>query len=83
MISDAELDRLKADLDGTCQALDPVLERLGIDASVEEAEDRLLDGNGALERCMVCDWWHEVCMLEFSEAHHGGVCQQCVPELFE
>lgn len=44
MITDLQLDALKHALLGTCASLESTLERLEIDASVEEAEDRLLDG---------------------------------------
>lgn len=83
MISEQQLENLKHDLLGTCQLLGPVLERLGIDAPVEEAEDRLLDGAIAVECCAGCGWWHESALMEYSDERRGPACQQCEPELFE
>lgn len=50
MITDTQLAALKQELEGSCLLLDVALERLEIDASAEEAEDRLLDGQGSIER---------------------------------
>lgn len=83
MISDLQLDKLKHDLLGTCQLLGAVLERLEVDAPVEEAEDRLLDGAMAVECCVGCGWWHESALMEYSEDRRGPVCKQCEPDLFE
>lgn len=83
MITDAQLDTLKHSLLGTCALLDSVLERLEIDAPVEEAEDRLLDGAMSVECCAGCGWWHESALMELSDEHNGPVCRQCEPELFE
>lgn len=83
MISELQLEKLKHDLLGTFQPLELVLERLQIDASVDEAEDRLLDGAMAIECCFGCGVWHESALMEQSDERHGPVCQQCEPELFE
>lgn len=83
MITDEQLVALKHTLLGTSASLDAVLEQLEIDAPVEEAEDRLLDGAMAVECCAGCGWWHESALMEFSDAQHGPVCQDCDPDLFE
>lgn len=83
MVTDVQLDSLKHALLGTCALLGVVLEQLEIDAPVEEAEDRLLDGAMAVECCAGCGWWHESALMELSEERNGPVCQQCEPELFE
>jgi hypothetical protein len=79
MITDEQIDQIKSELLGTCQSLIYVLEKLDIDASLEEAEDRLLDGD-SVELCMVCNWWHESCCLEYSDELGGGICDQCQEE---
>lgn len=83
MITDNQLAALKQELEGSCLLLDVALERLEIDASAEEAEDRLLDGQGSIERCVGCGWWHESAVMEMSDEHNGPVCAQCCPERFE
>lgn len=83
VISDEQLETLKATLLGSCAMLDPVLERLDIDASVEEAEDRLLDGAMAVECCAGCGWWHESAVMEISDELQAPVCRDCEPELFQ
>ena len=69
--------------EGMAIAVDAVLERLEIDAPVEEAEDRLLDGAMAVECCAGCGWWHESALMEVSEEHQGPACHECEPGLFE
>lgn len=81
-ISDEQLGRLKDMLEGTCMSLETALDNLEIDASVDDAEDRLLDGN-AIERCCHCDWWFESAVLENDESDSGPSCEDCRPELFE
>lgn len=83
MITDTQLNTLKHELLGTCQLLATLLERLEIDAPVEEAESRLLDGAMAVECCSGCGWWAESALMEYSESRLSPVCRQCEPELFE
>lgn len=63
VITNAQLVELKHALLGTCQLLGGALERLEIDASVEEAENRLLDGAMSVECCAGCAWWHESALM--------------------
>lgn len=81
MITNEQLEEIKQKLLGTCQGLHVVLDEMGIEESVDEVEDRLLDGN-AVECCMECHWWFESHALEMSDEHNGPVCEDCVPALF-
>jgi len=66
-----------ADFQGTCASNSEIADALGIAES--DVEDKMLDIN--LERCGLCDWWHESCELEFDESKGFGCCEQCAPEL--
>ena len=68
-------ERLQAELEGTCEELEAVLERLGLDVSIETAEDQLLDGNG-MERCGECGWWFGSSSLE-KQPDGTILCDQC------
>lgn len=78
MITDDQLDELKHAVLGTADNAETVCERLGIDAGLDEAEDRLLDVN--VETCAKCGWWFESCMLHDSREVFGFVCDECEPE---
>lgn len=67
-------------LRGTCNSLGYAIEavELGdVDESTLEAELLEVD----TECCVHCGWWHEVCELEFSDEHGGGLCEDCREEL--
>lgn len=58
-------------LDGTADFIETVLERLDIEADVNDVEDRVLDFN--IERCPGCDWWMESALLD----NDDGCCDDC------
>ena len=67
-------------LRGTCKSIGDAIQafELGeVDESALEAELLEVD----IELCVHCGWWHEVCELEFSDEHNGGLCEQCREEL--
>lgn len=62
-----------ADLQGTCQSLEAVLERHGLTDTKDVCE--------AIDQgvfcCDQCDWWCERCE---ESLEHGGVCTDCQPD---
>lgn len=67
-------------LRGTCKSVGDAIDavELGdVDESALEAELLEVD----TELCVHCYWWHEVCDLEFSDDHGGGLCEDCREEL--
>lgn len=75
-----KLEQASEYLRGTCKSIWDAIEACGlgdVDEGVLEAELLEVD----TELCVHCDWWHEVCELEFSDEHNGGLCEQCREEL--
>jgi hypothetical protein len=77
-MNDPLISKIQFAMEGTCMFLSDAIEQYDLDMSPEDLEDALLDPPHPIERCVVCGWWHEVCMLEFDEEQNGGVCQDCV-----
>ncbi|MEP3670758.1 MAG: hypothetical protein ABJN42_29005 [Roseibium sp.] len=82
-LDDTLLMEIQADLEGTMTSLAAIIEKYDLDISDEDIEDRLLDGNAAVERSVCCEWWFSPSDLEFDEEKNGGVCQQCEPDAFD
>lgn len=82
-LSDALLDEIQHDLEGTCRNLETIIEEYELDMDVDILEDRLLDGAHPVERSKCCEWWFAVVDLEFDEDRNGGVCEQCEPAAFD
>lgn len=72
MISDKVLEELQYELEGTCNSLQLIKEVHDLDISVDELEDRLLDGCAPIERCKSCRWW-----LRVGDLSENGQCYQC------
>ncbi|MBA1280596.1 MULTISPECIES: hypothetical protein [Pseudomonadaceae] len=68
-------------LRGTCNSVDDAIAALGLseDIDTNQLEADLLEEE--VEICVSCNWWHEVCELQYSEPHGGGLCEQCCGEL--
>ena len=76
MITDEQIHEIADTLNGTCNSIESVLERLALELDVSDVEDRLLDVN--LERCPDCEWWCESWELVDDEGHVVG-CDSCRP----
>lgn len=76
-----KLEQVGEYLRGSCKSVGEAIEalELGVDIDESSLEEDLLDVD--TELCAHCGWWHEVCDLEFSEKHGGGLCEQCSQEL--
>lgn len=73
----AEQMRVVAEyIQGTCKSVDQAFEACGFgDLNTDDAEDDLLTYD--VEMCGVCNWWCEVCELEWDEQAGHGVCDDC------
>lgn len=78
-MTEDQLEQAGEYLRGTCKSTTDAIEALGLDVDEGVLEERLLDVD--TELCAHCGWWHEVCELEYSEEHGGGLCDQCRDEL--
>ncbi|MDU4254567.1 hypothetical protein [Pseudomonas sp.] len=76
-----KLEQVGEYLRGTCKSVGDAVSALELGEDVDETtlEADLLDVD--TELCVQCGWWHEVCELEYSEQHGGGLCEQCCDEL--
>lgn len=76
-----QLEQVGEYLRGSCKSVGDAIEALELGDEVDESqlEADLLEVE--TELCVNCHWWHEVCELQFSEEHHGGLCEQCCDEL--
>ena len=76
-----QLEQIGEYLRGTCKSVgDAVVAlELGDDVDESQLEASLLEAE--IELCVHCNWWHEVCELQYSEEHGGGLCEQCCEEL--
>lgn len=76
-----QLEQVGEYLRGTCKSIGAAVEALELGDGVDESqlEADLLEVD--TELCVHCSWWHEVCELQYSEAHGGGLCEQCCAEL--
>ncbi|MDU8350952.1 hypothetical protein RYA05_03475 [Pseudomonas syringae pv. actinidiae] len=75
------LEQVGEFLRGSCKSVGDAVEALGLGDSVDESdlEGQLLEVE--TELCVHCNWWHEVCELQYSEKDGGGLCQQCCDDL--
>lgn len=80
-LTDEKLEEIQFELEGTCKALEEIIEAHELDISADALEDRLLDPPHPIERSKCCEWWFEVSNLEFDEDRNGGVCADCNPDL--
>jgi hypothetical protein len=66
---------------GTCKSVGDAVAALEIGDEVDEnqLEADLLEVE--TELCVHCSWWHEVCELQYSTEHGGGLCCQCCDEM--
>lgn len=70
------MQELAGHLQGTCMSLAQACDAVGIEGQDDSDLEAELLGYD-VERCGVCDWWCEVCELEFDEAAGHGVCGDC------
>jgi hypothetical protein len=69
-----DLVRLGNRLVGTCDSVETACEQLGLPVPADP-EDAMLNVN--VERCSVCDWWHESFDLAGGDDEEDGICQGC------
>ncbi|ENM3073095.1 hypothetical protein ACR3H8_20210 [Pseudomonas aeruginosa] len=76
-----QLEQVGEYLRGTCKSIGEAIDALELGDDVDESqlEADLLEVD--TELCVHCSWWHEVCELQYSEEHGGGLCEQCCDEL--
>lgn len=76
-----QLERIGEYLRGTSRSVADAVSalELGDDVDENQLEADLLDVE--TELCVHCNWWHEVCELQYSAEHGGGLCEQCCNEL--
>lgn len=67
------VDDAIADLQGTCQSLEQVLDRHGL-ADTEEVTQAI---DAEVFCCSQCDWW---CERNEENNEEGGVCTDCMPD---
>ena len=72
-----DLRKIAEELEGTCDIIPSVLEKLDIEADTSDVESDLLDFN--LERCPCCGWWMESWELIDEDGNEVG-CEQCRQE---
>ncbi len=66
-------------LEGTCAAIESVLEGMGLESEnfdILDIEDQLLDLPESIERCSGCGWWVYSWAL-VDENGDAGECEQC------
>ena len=81
--TEAQIDAIAEAVQGTCDSLEAVCERLEIPiGDVNELESALVDVN--TERCTGCGWWSESCELSgLGDTDLGeGLCQDCKDDQF-
>lgn len=76
-----KLEQIGEYLRGSCKTIGDAVEALELGDGVDESqlEADLLDVE--TELCVHCNWWHEVCDLQYSEENGGGLCEQCCEAL--
>lgn len=74
MATNAQIHELADDLQGTCQTLEQVQERLGI-GELTVADHQYLDSLVFL--CDRCGWWCEACE---ESREFPGTCDDCNPD---
>jgi len=72
-----QLEQLAAELEGSCQELWQVMERLGIHADASEAEAALL--SMGIEPCQGCGCWMASGALLDLDGEASGYCEPCRP----
>ena len=78
-LSESETAKVAADLLGTCTSLDFYIEAHELDVDAETLEDLLLDFG--VERCPVCEWWHESGeLIDPDDDDAEPMCDQCRSE---
>jgi len=83
ILSDELLEKIQYEMEGTSISLSQIIESHDLDVDENALEEKLLDGPHPIERSKCCEWWFEVCNLEFDEEVSGGVCQSCEPDMFD
>ncbi|WP_408601503.1 hypothetical protein [Pseudomonas sp. PLMAX] len=78
-ISREKINEVAEYLQGTAKSLGDALETFSLEMDEGALQQALLEAD--VEICGQCDWWHEVCELEYSEEHGCGHCQPCREEL--
>lgn len=74
-----DLETIGEYLRGTCKDVGDAVTALDLgDIDESRMEAALLEAD--TERCVGCDWWHEVHELQYSERDGGGLCEQCCDE---
>lgn len=79
-LTDDEIAAIKHALLGTCDSVEAVLERMGLDADAAAVEDALLDGTPSVECCQGCHWWFESGDLVGDDPDQAGFCSDCRDE---
>lgn len=75
-LTEDQLSALAEYILGTCKSLPVAMDYMALPPSdVSEVEAALLSYD--VERCGECDWWCEVCELEFDDNAGHGVCADC------
>ena len=75
-----QLEKVGEYLRGTCKSTGDAIVALELSDAIDESELEadLLEVD--VELCVGCNWWHEVCELEFVEICNGGLCDDCREE---
>lgn len=79
-VTDKQMSDIKHGLLGTCKSVTEILAFHDLEDHLEEVEERLLDGNDAVELCSACEWWHEPGELTFVDKEGKAFCPQCLGE---
>ncbi|MFJ3685513.1 hypothetical protein [Pseudomonas sp. NPDC090208] len=80
VIERKQLEQVGEYLRGTCKQICEAITALELgDLDESQLEADLLEVE--TELCVQCNWWHEVCELQYSEENGGGLCSQCCEEL--